>query len=90
MLDNPNAEASRQLLRFITYDTWRQLFAIALRTDDFDDLADYGKGTLGDALVTLLRLYFPGRGIGQLRNEYQWNASETDAELLAKAWSDPA
>jgi hypothetical protein len=86
MLDNPRAEASRQLLRTIQYDTSRQLLSLALRSDDFDDRAEYGKGTLGDILVTLVRIYFPSRGIAQLRNDYNWGPSEIDAELLAAVW----
>ena len=34
-----------------------------LSDEEFDDRADYGRGTLGDVLVTLLRIYFPGRDI---------------------------
>jgi hypothetical protein len=86
MLNDPRAEPSRQLLRVIRYDTSRQLLMLALRSDDFDDRAEYVRGTLGDTLVTLLRIYFPGRGIAQLRNDYSWGPTDIDAELLAAIW----
>ena len=61
----------------------------ALSDEEFDDRADYGRGTLGDVLVTLLRIYFPGRDITRLRNDYGLHPAEVDAELLAGAWRDP-
>ena len=89
MLDDPVADASRGVLRFARYDTVRQLLQLALRDPEFDDRADYGRGTLGDVLVTLIRVYFPGRNIDQLRSDYGIHPAEVDAELLASTWKDP-
>ncbi len=90
MLDTPYVGSSLQLLRFLRYETARQLLITVLRDEEFDDRADYGRGTLGDVLVTLLRIYLPHRDITQLRNDYNMNPSEVDAELLAAAWRAPA
>jgi hypothetical protein len=90
MLDDPAADTSRALLRFARYDTARQLLLIALRDQEFDDRADYGRGTLGDVLVTVIRVYFPGRNIDQLRGDNLIHPAEGDAELLAGAWKDPS
>jgi len=90
MLDNPAADSSHQILRFLRYETARQLLVTALRDEVFDDRADYGRGTLGDVLVTLLRIYLPHRDVTQLRNDYNMNPAEVDAELLAGAWMAPA
>ena len=89
VLDNPTADTNLPILRFLRYETARQLLMSALRDEEFDDRADYGRGTLGDVLVTLLRIYFPGRDITQLRNDYGLHPAEVDAELLAAAWRDP-
>jgi hypothetical protein len=90
VLDNPAADTSLPILRFLRYETARQLLMSALTDEEFDDRADYGRGTLGDTFVTLLRIYFPGRDITQLRNDYGLHPAEVDAELLAGAWRDPA
>jgi hypothetical protein len=90
MLDNPAADSSLQILRFLRYETTRQLLVTVLRDEVFDDRADYGRGTLGDVLVTLLRIYLPHRDVTQLRNDYNMNPAEVDAELLAAAWRAPA
>lgn len=86
MLDTPGADSSLQILRFLRYETARQLLVTVLRDEEFDDRADYGRGTLGDVLVTLLRIYLPRRDITQLRNDYNMNPVEVDAELLAATW----
>src|SRR5262249_7803918 len=90
VLDHPRAETSLPILRFLRYETSRQLMQIALSDEEFDDRADYVRGTLGDVLVTLLRIYLPGRGIAQLRNDYAFHPPEVDADLLAAAWQDPS
>lgn len=89
VLDNPASETNVPVLRFLRYETARQLLMSALSNEEFDDRADYGRGTLGDVLVTLLRIYFPGWDITQLRNDYGLHPAEVDAELLAGAWRDP-
>jgi hypothetical protein len=86
VLDDPATDASTHILQFLRYETARQLLMAALRDQEFDDRSDYGRGTLGDVLVTLLRVYFPGRGIVQLRNDYVLHPAELDAELLAAVW----
>lgn len=88
VLDNPAADANLYILRFLRYETTRQLLMFAFNNEEFDDRADYDRGTLGDVLVTLLRIYFPGQGITQLRNDYSFHPAEVDAELLAVAWRD--
>jgi hypothetical protein len=88
VLDNPASDTNLDILRFLRYETARQLLMVALKDEEFDDRADYGRGTLGDVLVTLLQIYFPGRGIAQLRNDFTLNSAEVDAELLAVAWKD--
>jgi hypothetical protein len=88
VLDNPRVDTSLDILRFLRYETTRQLLRIALSDEEFDDRADYDRGTLGDVLVTLLRIYFPARGVAQLRNDYTLRPAEIDAELLAAAWKD--
>jgi hypothetical protein len=86
VLDDPATDASAHILQFLRYETARQLLMAALRDQEFDDRADYGRGTFGDVLVTLVRIYFPGRGIAQLRNDYVLHPAELDAELLAAVW----
>ncbi len=90
MLDDPGADSSVHILRFLRYETARQLLVTVLRDEEFDDRADYGRGTLGDVLVTLLRIYLPHRDVTQLRNDYNMNPAEVNAELLAAAWKAPA
>ena len=90
VLDNPGTDNSLDMLRFLRYETARQLLVTVLRDEEFDDRADYGRGTLGDVLVTLLRLYLPHRDITQLRNDYNMDPAEVDAELLAAAWRAPS
>jgi hypothetical protein len=89
MLDNPAINTSRDLIRFARYDNLRQLLQVALRDQEFDDRADYGRGTLGDVLITLIRVHFPGRNIDQLRGDHGIRPAELDAELLASTWKDP-
>lgn len=86
VLDNPVADASVPVLQFLRYDTTRQLLMTALTDEEFDDRAAYERGTLGDVLVTLLRIYFPGRDITQLQNDYRLNPADLDSELLAAVW----
>lgn len=88
MLDRPSAETSTVMMRFLRYDTARQLLNVALSHDEFDDRAKYGHGTLGDVLASLIRVYLPGRSVDQLRAEYPLNSAEVDAEILAAAWRD--
>jgi hypothetical protein len=90
VLDHPAADTSLPILRFLRYETSRQLMQVAFSNEEFDDRADYVRGTLGDVLVTLLRIYLPGRGVAQLRNDYAFHPAEVDAELLAAAWKDPS
>jgi hypothetical protein len=86
MLEQPEGDKGVQLLRHLRYDTERQLLAVALGNDEFDDRFDYGRGTLGDVLVTVLRINFPNRTLDQLRGEYRMRAGEIEAELLASVW----
>jgi hypothetical protein len=88
LLDNPAAAVSVATVRFLRYDTVRQLLEVALSHEEFDDRAQYGQGTLGDVLAALLRLYLPGRNLSQLRTEYSLSHADIDAELLAAAWRD--
>jgi hypothetical protein len=90
MLDNPDVDRSLHIMRFLRYETARQLLVTVLRDEEFDDRVDYGRGTLGDVLVTLLRIYLPHRDIAQLRNDYDMDPAEVDAELLAAVWKAPA
>jgi hypothetical protein len=73
-----------QLVKFMMYDVYRQLMMVAMRNDEFDDRLKYDRGSLGDALVTLLRMYFPGKDIGQLRRNFELSAPNVEAELLAR------
>lgn len=88
LLDNPAADTNIDILRFVRYETARQLLMAALSDEEFDDRADYGRGTLGDVLITVQRIYFPGRSTDQLRNDYSLHPAEVDAELLAVAWRE--
>lgn len=76
------------MVRFLRYDTSRQLLLVALSHEEFDDRAHYDQGTLGDVLAALITLYLPGRNLSQLRAEYPLSRAEVDAELLAAAWRD--
>lgn len=80
------AARSSQLIAFMMYDVYRQLMGVAIRNIEFDDRAKYERGSLGDMLVTLLRIFFPGKGIGQLRRDYDFSPPDVEAELLARAW----
>ena len=80
------ATRNSQLVKFMMYDVYRQLMTTAVRHDEFDDRLKYDRGSLGDMLVTLLRIFFPGKDIGQLRRDFELDASEVEAELLARAW----
>jgi hypothetical protein len=75
-----------ELVKFMTYDVYRQLMRLAIRNEEFDDLMTYGRGSLGSLLVTLLRIFFPGRGIAQLRRDFEFTPNEVEAELLARVW----
>jgi hypothetical protein len=75
-----------QLVKFMLYDVYRQLMVVAIRNDEFDDRVRYDHGSLGDAFVTLLRIFFPGKDIGHLRRVFELNVQEVEAELLARAW----
>ena len=88
LLDDPAAAMSAAMLRFLRYDTSRQLLQIALGHEEFDDRAHYDQGTLGDVLMAVIMLYLPGRSLSQLRAEYPLSRTEVDAELLAAAWRD--
>lgn len=77
---------SSQLIAFMMYDVYRQLMDAAIRNPEFDDRARYERGSVGDMLVSLLRIYFPGKNIGQLRRDYDQQRSDVEAELLAKTW----
>lgn len=80
------AARNPQLVKFMMYDVYRQLLVVAIRHEEFDDRMKYDRGSLGDALVTLLRLFFPGKSIDQLRRDFELNVQEVEAELLARAW----
>jgi hypothetical protein len=86
VLAGGTAARSSQLIGFMMYDVYRQLMGVAIRNPEFDDRAQYERGSLGDMLVTLLRICFPGKGISQLRRDYDLSPSDVDAELLARAW----
>ncbi len=76
-----------QLIKFMMYDVYRQLMMAAIRNDEFDDRLRYDRGSLGEILVTLLKIFFPGNDIGQLRRNFELSASTVEAELLARTWS---
>jgi hypothetical protein len=80
------AAGNSQLVKFMMYDVYRQLMMAAIRHEEFDDRLKYDRGSLGDMLVTLLRIFFPGKDIGQLRRDFELDAPEVEAELLAHAW----
>ena len=80
------AARNSQLVRFMMYDVYRQLMVVAIRNEEFDDRVKYDHGSLGDAFVTLLRIFFPGKDIGHLRRVFGLNVQEVEAELLARAW----
>jgi len=75
-----------QILKFMTYDVYRQLMMVAIGHDEFDDRINYDRGSLGDVLVTLLRIFFPGKDIRRLRRDFDRAASEIESELLARVW----
>jgi hypothetical protein len=75
-----------QIVKFMMYDVYRQLMMVAIGHDEFDDRIDYDRGSLGDVLVTLLRLFFRGKDIGQLRRDFERAAPDIEAELLARTW----
>ena len=80
------AARDSQLVKFMMYDVYRQLMIVALRHDEFDDRLKYDRGSIGEMLVTLLRIFFPRKDISQLRRDFEMNAPAVDAELLARAW----
>lgn len=86
VLAGGTAARTSQLIAFMMYDVYRQLMGVAIRNTEFDDRARYERGSLGDMLVTLLRIFFPGKGIFQLRRDYDLSPADVDAELLARAW----
>jgi hypothetical protein len=77
---------STPLVHFMLYDIYRQLMGVALGDDEFDDRVSYDQGSLGDTLITLLRLFFPGRDVAQLRRDFTQSPAEVEAELLAGTW----
>ena len=74
------------IVKFMMYDVYRQLMMVAIVHDEFDDRIKYDRGSLGEVLVTLLRLFFPGKDIGRLRRDFGRSAPDIEAELLARAW----
>jgi hypothetical protein len=80
------AARNSEIMRFMMYDVYRQLLRVSIYNSEFDDRVKYERGSLGDMLVTLLRIFFPGRNIGQLRREYDQTPTDIDADLLALAW----
>jgi hypothetical protein len=80
------AARNSQFVKFMMYDVYRQLMVVAIRNDEFDDRVNYDRGSLGDVLITLLRIFFPGKDIGHLRRGFELNLQEVEAELLARAW----
>lgn len=77
---------SSQLIAFMMYDVYRQLMSVAIRNPEFDDRVRYERGSVGDMLITFLRIFFPGKNIGQLRRDHDQQPADVEAELLAKAW----
>jgi hypothetical protein len=86
MLGETESTHNTPLMQFMLYDVYRQLMGVAYRDEEFDDRASYDKGSFGDILITLLRLFFPGRDITQLRRDFALNPTEVEAELLAATW----
>lgn len=86
VLSGGAAVRGSQVIAFMMYDVYRQLMETAIRNEEFDDRAEYERGSVGDMLVTLLRIFFPSKSIGQVRREYSQTPTEVEAELLAKAW----
>jgi hypothetical protein len=86
VLAGGTAARSSQLVAFMMYDVYRQLLNVATLNTEFDDRARYERGSLGDMLVTLLRMFFPGKSISQLRRDYNLTPADVEAELLARAW----
>jgi hypothetical protein len=86
VLAGGTAARRSQLVAFMMYDVYRQLAGVAMRNAEFDDRATYERGSLGDMLVTLLRMFFPEKSIWQLRRDYDLSPEDVEAELLARAW----
>jgi hypothetical protein len=86
LLEHPDSERSWLVLRHLRHDTTRQMVAAALRNDEFDDRVSYGRGTLGDVLVTVVRVHFHGRSLDQLRTDFTLRTPEVEAEILASVW----
>jgi hypothetical protein len=86
VLAGDSSARASQLIAFMTYDVYRQLMEVAMRNPEFDDRVQYEQGSLGDMLVTLLRMFFPGKNIVQLRRDHDLSPSDVEAELLARTW----
>jgi hypothetical protein len=86
VLAGGTAARGSQIVAFMMYDVYRQLMDVATRNSEFDDRVGYERGSLGDMLVTLLRMFFPGKSISQLRRDYDLTPADVEAELLARAW----
>jgi hypothetical protein len=86
VLAGGTAARGSQVVAFMMYDVYRQLMDVAMRDTEFDDRSRYERGSLGDMLVTLLRMFFPGKSISQLRRDYDLTPADVEAELLARAW----
>jgi hypothetical protein len=61
VLAGGTAARGSQLVAFMTYDVYRQLMGVAISNTEFDDRAQYEHGSVGDMLVTLLRIFFQER-----------------------------
>ncbi|MEV6695326.1 hypothetical protein AB0M35_28040 [Micromonospora sp. NPDC051196] len=81
MLNHPDAKQSRVLAEILQHDLARQLIQTALRCEELQDSHDYGQGTLGELFLNLVRRYFPGRSLSDLRSQNGHDPGELEAVL---------
>lgn len=81
MLANPAVDESGLILRFIEYDVTRQLLHVALTAQDLDDTVTQEPGTLGEALVNVIRRLYPARSLAELQGAMTASPGELEAEL---------
>ena len=80
--DQPTPETA-VLLDFIEYDVTRQLVMRALDTEDLYDSYQPSAGSLGEALLNVIRRLFPGRSLVDLRHDRNISPGDLEAALQA-------
>jgi hypothetical protein len=83
-LDQPDSAEASLIGNMMQFDIYRQLVVYALNHQELEDTFSYEEGTLGAALMLLIRRIYPDRSLEELRGVFRTVPGDFEAELQGR------